>query len=105
MTKKTRKVELIEEECDMSMEGGLYKQDYRGNIVKDGSNHNYFHRDGKSVCWLPEELVDLIILGEHVTNEVISVDDLPKPETRGSSGVVSLVDMIGDTPKKLNIEF
>jgi hypothetical protein len=107
--KKKRKVELITvDNFDHSMKDGKYcVKEYHGNVVLDnnGNGYCYITADGSVCTWITEEIANLIIKGEHTTLEVVGKDDIPKPEAYISSGVISLIDMIGDTPKKLNIEF
>lgn len=92
------------------MTDGAYKKEYWGNVVIDDSNsHHYFMANGSMVHWVPKEIVNLLVQGEHITNEVVKVEDIAdiKPSTGDyiDNGIVSLLDIVGAKPKSLNIEF
>jgi len=103
-----RKVKLIEVEVtDWTMAGGKYDSSYHGNVTKDKDGcFTYCNSDGKMQWGISEEIVNMII-GKGVGKiEVVEKDEVMLPPLPQVAPVnVSLIDIIGAKPRRLNIEF
>jgi hypothetical protein len=109
MSKKSKKIEELHvENTDLSMTDGRYDKSYWGKVVTGtGGISNYFSVDGSQCCWLAPELRDILLERSVPILEVVEASSaVAQPEPVAASPVsVSLIDMIGDKPKSVNIEF